>query len=124
MLEFAALPGPYVLVAHSYGGLIVRQFARRYRDRVAALVLVDTLEEGSYFRPDVLKLYARFCGILAAVGALQALGLPRLWRSLFPRRRRARRLAPRCDGGTGPYARPLSRHARRLPLTCTAACSR
>ena len=83
LLEIAEAAKPYVLVAHSWGGLIVRQFARKYRDRTAALVLVDTLEEASFFRPDVLKIYARFCMILSIVAFLQALGLPRLWSTLF-----------------------------------------
>ncbi len=83
LLEIARMPKPYVLVAHSYGGLIVRQFARRYPDRTAALVLVDTLEEAAFFRPKVMKLYARFGVILSLVAFVQALGLPRLWHSVF-----------------------------------------
>lgn len=83
LLEIAEAPRPYVLVAHSWGGLLARQFARKYRDRTAALVLVDTLEEAAFFRPDVLKIYARFCVILSIVAFLQALGLPRLWSRLF-----------------------------------------
>jgi pimeloyl-ACP methyl ester carboxylesterase len=83
LLEIAQVPKPYVLVAHSYGGLLLRQFARKYRDRTTALVLVDTLEERSFFRPDVLKIYARFCKILSLVACVQTLGLPRLWGTLF-----------------------------------------
>ena len=83
LLEIAEAPKPYVLVAHSYGGLLARQFARKYRDRTAALVLVDTLEEASFFRPDVLKIYSRFCAILSLVAFVQALGLPRLWATLL-----------------------------------------
>jgi pimeloyl-ACP methyl ester carboxylesterase len=83
MLELARAPKPYVLVAHSAGGLIVRQFARKYRDRTAALVLVDTLDESAFFRRDVLKIYARFCLILSFVAFLQMLGLPRLWNAVF-----------------------------------------
>ncbi len=83
LLEIAEAPRPYVLVAHSWGGLLARQFARKYRYRTAALVLVDTLEEASFFRSDVLKIYARFCAILSAVAFLQVLGLPRLWSTLF-----------------------------------------
>lgn len=40
--------GPYVLVAHSYGGLIARLYAQVYPKEVAGLVLVDTLTELLY----------------------------------------------------------------------------
>ena len=38
--------GPYVLVGHSYGGLIVRLYASTYPKEVSALVLVDALNAG------------------------------------------------------------------------------
>lgn len=41
LLEAAELPGPYVLVAHSWGGMIAQLFARTHPDQVAGLVLVD-----------------------------------------------------------------------------------
>lgn len=37
--------GPYVLVGHSLGGLLVRRFAMRYPDEVAGLVLLDSVHE-------------------------------------------------------------------------------
>jgi pimeloyl-ACP methyl ester carboxylesterase len=85
LLHHANVPQPYVLVAHSYGGLIARLFARRHRDKTAALVLVDTLEEGTFFRPEVLRVYARFGALLAVIAVLQRLGLPRLWATLVGR---------------------------------------
>jgi len=36
-------PAPYVLVAHSYGGLIATLFTRTYPDSVGGLVMVDTV---------------------------------------------------------------------------------
>jgi pimeloyl-ACP methyl ester carboxylesterase len=36
-------PGPYVLVAHSYGGLIAELYARTYPRDVAGLAMVDTV---------------------------------------------------------------------------------
>jgi pimeloyl-ACP methyl ester carboxylesterase len=39
----AGVPGPYVLVGHSFGGLIVRLFAAEYPDEVAGVVLVDPM---------------------------------------------------------------------------------
>lgn len=42
-------PGqPVVLVAHSWGGPIVRSFAARYPDRVAGVVLIDTSTTGNF----------------------------------------------------------------------------
>jgi pimeloyl-ACP methyl ester carboxylesterase len=46
LLSAAGEAGPYVLVGHSYGGLIVRLYASTYPKEVSALVLVDALTEG------------------------------------------------------------------------------
>jgi pimeloyl-ACP methyl ester carboxylesterase len=45
LLNAAKEPRPYVLVGHSWGGLIARLFASRYPDEVAGLVLVDPASE-------------------------------------------------------------------------------
>ena len=44
-LERAGERGPYVLVGQSYGGFVVRGFARRYASEVAGMVLVDAVHE-------------------------------------------------------------------------------
>jgi len=41
LLRAAGVPGPYVLVAHAYGGTVARVYAGRYPGEVAGLVLVD-----------------------------------------------------------------------------------
>jgi pimeloyl-ACP methyl ester carboxylesterase len=41
LLRSAAVSGPYVLVGHSYGGLVARLFASRHPERTAGLVLVE-----------------------------------------------------------------------------------
>ncbi len=41
LLTQAALPGPYLLVGHSYGGLHIRMFASQFPELVAGMVLVD-----------------------------------------------------------------------------------
>jgi len=48
LLSAADLRGPYVLVGHSYGGLIARLYASTYPDEVAGIVLEDALSEGLY----------------------------------------------------------------------------
>jgi pimeloyl-ACP methyl ester carboxylesterase len=45
-------PGPYVLVAHSYGGLIATLYARTYPDTIGGLVMVDTVTQ---FMEDVVS---------------------------------------------------------------------
>jgi pimeloyl-ACP methyl ester carboxylesterase len=40
-LSRADLPGPYILVGHSFGGLLMRVFAHLYPDQVTGLVLID-----------------------------------------------------------------------------------
>jgi pimeloyl-ACP methyl ester carboxylesterase len=47
-LVSAHTQGPYVIVGHSYGGLIARLYANTYPDSVAGLVLEDALSEGLY----------------------------------------------------------------------------
>lgn len=45
LLTASGLPGPYVLVAHSYGGFLALLYARRYPDSVVGLVMVDAATE-------------------------------------------------------------------------------
>jgi pimeloyl-ACP methyl ester carboxylesterase len=46
LLNAAGEAGPYVLVGHSYGGLIVRLYASTYPREVSGIVLIDALSEG------------------------------------------------------------------------------
>jgi pimeloyl-ACP methyl ester carboxylesterase len=41
LLREAAVPRPYVLVGHSFGGLVMRLFASRHANDVAGLVLIE-----------------------------------------------------------------------------------
>lgn len=45
LIDAARLMGPFVVVAHSYGGLVADLLARSHPDLVAALVMVDPVSE-------------------------------------------------------------------------------
>ncbi len=67
LLQAAAIPGPYVLAAHSWGGFLARLYASTYPDDVVGLVLVDAYSE----RVETLLPPARWA---ALVRLNQALG--------------------------------------------------
>jgi pimeloyl-ACP methyl ester carboxylesterase len=43
LLDGAGIEPPYVLVGHSYGGVVARVFAEFYPKETAGLVLIDTM---------------------------------------------------------------------------------
>ena len=43
LLKGAGIKPPYILVGHSFGGLVMRRFALNYPDEVAGIVLVDPM---------------------------------------------------------------------------------
>ena len=51
VLARGKVPGPYLLVAHSYGGMIVRRYTQQHADRVAGIVFVDA------FAPTIKPLF-------------------------------------------------------------------
>lgn len=54
LLVNAEIKGPYVLVGHSLGGMIVRVYAYHHPDEVIGMVLVDSTHEEQYLRtPEV-----------------------------------------------------------------------
>ncbi|MEA3013115.1 MAG: hypothetical protein QOD42_1660 [Sphingomonadales bacterium] len=83
VLERAGLPGPYVLVAHSYGGLVIRAFARRFPEETAGLVMVDAIEESIAFHPDYQRFLRRARPFVALLRGAATVGLLRLFGTLF-----------------------------------------
>lgn len=62
LLKAAQVPAPYVLVAHSIGGLYVRKYDELYDSQVSGMVLVDSSHEEQIWRfakgqPDALAEY-------------------------------------------------------------------
>jgi pimeloyl-ACP methyl ester carboxylesterase len=78
LLRNADVPAPYVLVAHSYGGLIARIFVRDHPADVRGLVLVDAAEEGYVFLPDFLKAIKGGLALRQSSELLARLGVLRL----------------------------------------------
>ena len=66
LLRAAAVPGPYVLVGHSLGGLFVRLYAAAYPDEVVGLVLVDAWSEQlrALLTPEQWQSYVRFNSVV------------------------------------------------------------
>src|SRR5258708_3143647 len=48
LLDATGVPGPYVLVGHSFGRYVNRAFAQLYRDEVAGIVLVDSVHPAEW----------------------------------------------------------------------------
>jgi len=48
LLRASGIAGPRILVGHSFGGLLVRLYAHRYREEVAGIVLVDAMHEDQF----------------------------------------------------------------------------
>jgi pimeloyl-ACP methyl ester carboxylesterase len=51
LLDAAGVPGPYVLVGHSFGGYVNRTFAQMYRNEVVGMVLVDSVHPAEWENP-------------------------------------------------------------------------
>jgi pimeloyl-ACP methyl ester carboxylesterase len=55
LLREADVPGPYVLVGHSMGGLTARLYAKTYRRDVVGMVLADSSSEAINFTPQAAQ---------------------------------------------------------------------
>ena len=80
LLARACLPAPYVMVAHSFGGLIARLYASEHPGEMAALVLLDPLAPGEWLQLDRTRRRVLQGGVaFSRIGALLArLGVVRL----------------------------------------------
>lgn len=114
VLDAAELEPPYVLMGHSWGGLVARLFAHRHPEQVAGIVLVDATHEDMITRTAAVtnQLTYRLMQGLASVGLLQR---------VLRRSRTMQGYAPaELDYVLG-LARPTARTARREALAIPAS---
>lgn len=88
LLGSASVPPPYLLVGHSFGGLVMRLFAARHRSAVAGLMLIEPAHPGEWAQPSdhqraLIDRGVRLCrhgttaariGLARAVASLVGLG--------------------------------------------------
>jgi pimeloyl-ACP methyl ester carboxylesterase len=85
LLANANIAGPYVLVAHSFGGLVARVFASQYPQEVAGVVLVDSMHPDQWTRdPESKSLFSQIEQMGRMGNAIAPLGLLRMF-NFFPR---------------------------------------
>jgi pimeloyl-ACP methyl ester carboxylesterase len=80
LVEAARIPRPFILVGHSFGGMLSRAYAVRYPGDVAGMVLVDPLSPNEWLhvtpaRARMLKLgvkLSRRGAVLARIGVVLA----------------------------------------------------
>jgi pimeloyl-ACP methyl ester carboxylesterase len=73
LLEAAQISPPYILVGHSFGGLLVRAYAAKHPGQVAGLVLVDPLSPNEWLNASPAQArMLRFGVKLSRRGALLA----------------------------------------------------
>lgn len=99
LLATAGVPGPYVLVGASTGGLIAREYASLYPAEVSGLVLVDAISEAmeGLMRPGQFARYNLYylqspSPNAAQYDDLEAIDFYRSFAEMKPRRRTPRRL--------------------------------
>jgi len=119
LLEQSGEPGPYILVGHSFGGLIARVFEQRFPDKVAGMVLVDPVirDEWRGLTEAKRRMLARGT-MLSRRGALLArMGIVRIALKLLASgsRRIPRFLAGVSAGNAASVTDRLADQIRKLP---------
>ena len=86
MLTNATIPGPYILVGHSLGGPVARQFAALYPDEVAGLVMVDSAHEQQMkrFPESLVKMFNSIKGMFTVMKLMNRIGVFALNPKIIP----------------------------------------
>jgi pimeloyl-ACP methyl ester carboxylesterase len=85
MLTNANISAPYILVGHSLGGVVARQFAAKYPNEIAGLVMVDSAHEQQmkHFPEPLVKMVNSMKGMFAVMKLVSKLGIFALKPSLI-----------------------------------------
>ena len=82
LLDRAGVSGPYVLVGHSLGGLIMRLYRQNHPGEIAGMVLVDAGHEMELRQPEFRNFVNAGKTALHVIRAMTVIGIPRLLASL------------------------------------------
>jgi len=119
LLERAGIAPPFILVGHSFGGLIVRIFQQTFPEKVAGLVLVDPVSRVEWARasPQRKKTLARGVALSRRGAFLAHMGVVKLaLKLLMAGSRVIPKLVARASAGKGAgVTERLAGEVRKLP---------
>lgn len=119
LLDHAGVSGPWILVAHSYGGLVALAFQAQYPSEVAGMVLVDPMAISDWAEPSQLhgKMLRRGIVLSRRGGWLARLAVVRFTLSLLAAGRKwlPKLVARASSGRGGVFAERIVGEIRKLP---------
>ncbi len=119
MLHNAGVPGPYILVGHSFGGLNVRLFAATYPDEVAGIVLVDAVHESVMDK--LPQIFIEFRNWISRRLIMSYVGIPRIvsdCKSFVYPAEEKNKVVDRLHKTTIQYYRTLYNQLNLIPISC------